>query len=148
MKFPVSHTLLVTASASLASMARADTSGAVPGAATAATGQMASLLLSMLAIIALIAGAAWLLKRLAPRHYSSNNTLRIVAGAAVGQRERVVVVEIGTSWLVLGVAPGQVTALHHLPRPEPDTLPAEPPADKAHPFALWLQQLKKTHESK
>ncbi|MDI1244807.1 MAG: flagellar biosynthetic protein FliO, partial [Rhodoferax sp.] len=28
------------------------------------------------------------------------------------QRERVVVVEVGNSWLVLGVAAGQVNALH------------------------------------
>ena len=33
----------------------------------------------------------------------------------VGQRERVVVVEIGNTWLVLGIAAGQVRALHTMP---------------------------------
>ena len=103
---------------------------------------------ALLAIIALIVSAAWLVKRLAPRHYVTNNKLRIVAGAAVGQRERVVVVEIGMSWLVLGVAPGHVTALHHLPRPEPGAEPAALPVETARPFAQWLLLLKKSYEKK
>jgi flagellar protein FliO/FliZ len=39
-----------------------------------------------------------------------------VATQALGQRERVVLVEIGDDWLLLGVAPGQVSALHTGPR--------------------------------
>ena len=42
----------------------------------------------------------------------------------VGQRERVVVVEVGGSWLVLGVAPGQVRALHTLPAQTPLETPS------------------------
>jgi flagellar protein FliO/FliZ len=33
----------------------------------------------------------------------------------VGQRERVVVVEVGATWLVLGVTSNQVNTLHSLP---------------------------------
>jgi flagellar protein FliO/FliZ len=44
----------------------------------------------------------------------------------VGQRERVVVVEIGDDWLVLGVAAGQVRALHTLPAQTLDETLAEP----------------------
>ena len=44
-------------------------------------------------------------------------SLRVVAGAAVGTRERVVIVEVGSTWLVLGVAAGQVSRLHEMPRP-------------------------------
>jgi len=44
----------------------------------------------------------------------------------VGQRERVVVVEIGESWLVLGVAAGQVRALHTMPAGKLPNAPAAP----------------------
>jgi len=42
----------------------------------------------------------------------------VVAGVAVGPRERVVILELGSSWLVLGVATGQVTTLAEIPRQE------------------------------
>ncbi len=64
--------------------------------------------------------------------------LRVIAGAAVGQRERVVVVEVGSTWLVLGVAPGSVTALHQMPHIALDA-PAAPNA-VTPPFAQWLKQ--------
>jgi len=44
----------------------------------------------------------------------------------LGQRERVVIVEVAGTWLVLGVAPGQVSKLHELPAPAADAAPASP----------------------
>ena len=43
---------------------------------------------------------------------------RTVGGIAVGSRERVVLLEIGEHWLVVGVAPGSVTGIATLPRGE------------------------------
>ena len=137
MKLIVTGKILLPGCGCLASLAHAQT----PAAATSAVGgQMMSLVISTAAVIALIAGAAWLLKRMAPRHYSSTGTLRVVAGAAVGPRERVVVVEIGMTWLVLGVAPGNVNVLHQLPRAE---APAAAVAATHTPaaFAQWLARV-------
>ena len=44
--------------------------------------------------------------------------MRVVGGVSVGTRERVVVLEVADTWLVVGVAPGQVQTLHTLPRQE------------------------------
>ena len=41
--------------------------------------------------------------------------MRVVGGASVGTRERVVVVEVEDARLVLGVCPGRVQTLHVLP---------------------------------
>ena len=58
--------------------------------------------------------AAWLLKRFARGSWSlPAGAIKVIGGVAVGQRERVVVVEVGGTWLVVGVAPGQVRALAH-----------------------------------
>ena len=43
--------------------------------------------------------------------------LRIVGGAMVGPKERVVLVEVGDTWLLLGVAASSVNLLHTLPKP-------------------------------
>ncbi len=39
----------------------------------------------------------------------------MIGGASLGNKERVSVVEIGDTWLVLGAAPGNVRLLHTMP---------------------------------
>src|SRR5687767_11099177 len=115
--------------------------GAAESAATApgvATGQALNLLMGMVIVLAVIALAAWLVKRFAPRGYGASGALRVVAGAAVGPRERVVIVEIGSTWLVIGVAPGSVSRLHEMPRATTET--AALAAADPSPFAAWLKQ--------
>ena len=76
-------------------------------------------------VIGLIFLFAWVARRLGLQQSGSGRLLKVVSSAMVGQRERVVVVEIGDTWLVLGVAAGQVHALHTLPAgklPEPQAM--------------------------
>ncbi|ENO97422.1 flagellar biosynthesis protein FliO, partial [Thauera phenylacetica B4P] len=74
--------------------------------------------------------------------------VKVLGAAAVGPRERVVLVEIGEDVLVLGVAPGSVTRLHEMKRAElalPADLPGQPPpAGKS--FATWLHQAAQRRE--
>lgn len=118
---------------------------AVPQAAWAqAAAEVGSGLLQLLLalgfIVALIFGSLWLLKRLAAPRGSAAQALRIVAGQAVGTRERVVIVEIGDTALVLGVAPGHITTLHTMPTA---ALPQPPEGEKppAQQFAARLRQM-------
>ncbi|HEX4884545.1 MAG TPA: flagellar biosynthetic protein FliO [Casimicrobiaceae bacterium] len=80
------------------------------------SGSLLQTTLGLVLVLALIAGAAWLAKRFAPGVARGALPLPVVASQAVGQRERVVVVEVGDQWLVLGVAPGHVSALASIPR--------------------------------
>jgi|GEM_PF-2963163 len=79
-------------------------------------------------VIGLILCSGWLVRKLNPS-VTRGSLLRVVTAASVGQRERVVVVEINNNWLVLGVAPGQVNLLQTMPKaaelPE-ETLRAAP----------------------
>lgn len=63
-------------------------------------------------VLALLFGLAWLAKRFGLQRPLGGGNVRIVGSTAVGQRERVVVVEVAGDWIVLGVAPGQVRSLH------------------------------------
>jgi len=77
--------------------------------------------LGLAVVIGLIFLLAWGARRLGLQPSGQGRLLKVVSSAMVGQRERVVVVEIGDTWLVLGVAAGQVRALHTLPAgPSPD----------------------------
>ncbi len=83
-------------------------------------------------VLALMFGALLLIKKLSLPRGPAASSLKVVGAAAVGPRERVVLVEVGDKLLVLGVAPGQVEGLHTFdaatfPRPEPgDMTPAGP----------------------
>ena len=88
-------------------------------------------------VLGLIVAAGWFMKRfqLGP---SAAGLVKVVAGAAVGQRERVVIVEIGDTWMVLGVSPGSVNALTTMPRGEVASQKFPPPGTPDG-FAGWLK---------
>ncbi|RNM07647.1 flagellar biosynthetic protein FliO [Dickeya undicola] len=67
-------------------------------------------------VLLLILLAAWLLRKLgiAPQAKSSN-IMKVVSSCTVGQRERIVIVEVDDTWLVLGITAQQITHLHTLP---------------------------------
>jgi flagellar protein FliO/FliZ len=69
----------------------------------------------LLLVLAVIVGGAWLFKRYTHLPLGGKGMVRVVGGASVGARERVVVVEVEETRIVLGVAPGQVNKLHVLP---------------------------------
>ena len=82
----------------------------------AAFGKTALVLAVMVGLIVL---CGWLLKRFGPGQVGgAGQTLNVVASRAVGAKERVVVVELEDTWLVLGVGGGQVTKLHERPAPQ------------------------------
>lgn len=101
-----------------------------------------SMLFGLAVVLALLFTSLWLLKRLSAPRGQAAGLMRIVAGTAVGTRERVVVLEVGSTWLVLGVAPGRITALAEMPR---EDLPAEPESGGAKDFAGRLKQIVDRH---
>lgn len=109
--------LLFSAPAVLAAQA---TDSATPDLGSSAL----QMFFGLLVVLGLLLGTLWLLKRLGQPRGPVAGLLRVVAGVPVGARERVVILELGNSWLVLGVAPGQVTTLAEIPRQEMPAAPA------------------------
>ena len=68
----------------------------------------------LLLILALIIGGAWLFRRFGQLPMAGKGMVSILGGASVGPRERVVVVKVEDTRLLVGVAPGQVRTLHVL----------------------------------
>lgn len=75
---------------------------------------MLQLSAGLLLVLALIGLIAWLFKKIGIHPGGKPGVLKIVTSTSIGQRERVVLTEIGDTWLVLGVAPGHVTLLHRM----------------------------------
>jgi flagellar protein FliO/FliZ len=87
-----------------------------PPANAVSSGSIVQVIVSLLFVLGAIVLVAWILKRINLPQNAAGSALKVISGVAVGQRERIVLVEVNDTWLVVGVAPGQVTALHTMPK--------------------------------
>jgi flagellar protein FliO/FliZ len=96
--------------------------------------------LALVFVIGLMLGLAWLTKRFAPNKFGGGNSnVKLVGSLSVGTRERILVVEVGDQWIVVGASPGRMNALTTMPRQES----SEPLPTAALPtanFADWFKQ--------
>jgi len=86
-------------------------------AAPDTAGSVMTVLLSLGLILAGFVALAWFARRYLPG-MGSQGAVKVVGTTAVGARERVVVVEVDDTWLLLGVGGGNVRLLHTLPKPQ------------------------------
>jgi len=98
---------------------------------------LVQVLFALLLVLAAIGFFAWILRRLSPG-YSATGGVKVVGGVMIGPRERLVVVEVGDTWLLLGVASGSVSLVHSMGRPQqPAASAAQTPAQ----FSRLLSQV-------
>ena len=92
-------------------------------------------------ILLLILFIGWVTKRtgLAPQA-KNNKLLKITSSCQVGRSEKVVIVEVDNTWLVLGVTAHSITPLHTLSAPPVDT-PAASAAELPADFRQLMQKM-------
>lgn len=92
------------------------------------------LLFALAIVLVVIYGAATLFRRFSGTMGSVSSCMKVVSALMVGQRERVIIVELEDEWLVLGVTAHSINLLCRMPRKEstPTALPTDP-------FARWLK---------
>jgi flagellar protein FliO/FliZ len=114
------------------------TAFAAESAVPSTVGAMFQVFLALGLVVLAILGAGWLLRRFGPAQMAQGGALRVLGGVMVGPRERLVLVEVGDTWLIVGVAQGHVSAVHSLPRPANAEAMGQAAAD--HPaFGAWLK---------
>jgi len=115
---------------------------AAPYSNASAGGGLMQTTLALFFVIALLLGGAWVLKRFGPRGFGGgSNTVKLVGALSVGARERILVVEVGEQWIVVGASPGSMNALATMPRQEtPDTAVGGQPMAAPANFADWFKQ--------
>lgn len=99
-------------------------------------------LLALAAVLVAVLAIAWVARRISPTN-PTGSSLKLQGGLSVGTRERVMLVEIKDTWLVLGVAPGRVNLLHTLPRPEDSPATVNSTPSNNGNFATWLSNAMK-----
>ena len=115
----------------------AQASFAVPETPGVPLSAILQMLLSLGAIIGLLFLGAYLLRRLnGGKAFGNTGPLRIVGGLMLSPRERIVLLEVDETWIVVGIVPGQIKTLHTLPKGE---LPIGKEGEKR--FGHWLRQM-------
>lgn len=86
-------------------------------APTVSAGGLVSVTFALLAVLAAIFLLAWLARRMRTLGNRVAGALEILASMPLGAKERAVLVKVGDTHILLGVAPGQVNTLHVLAQP-------------------------------
>ncbi len=121
----------------LASFARAADVPATALPSSSTFGTLLQVVFGLAVVLGAIALTAWLARRYMPAVRGAGGLVKVVGGVMVGPKERVVVVEVGETWLVLGVTAQQVNALHTLPRPA-NAATGSATSGPGGDFSTWL----------
>jgi flagellar biosynthetic protein FliO len=115
--------------------------------AGSSTGSLLQTLFALILVLAVLGALAWFLKRYGPKVGGGNANVRVVGSLNLGGRERIVVVEVGNEWIVVGASPGRINALATMPRQDAQhgdhggtNAALAPHSPAAHSFADWLKQ--------
>ncbi|THB71911.1 MAG: flagellar biosynthetic protein FliO [Gammaproteobacteria bacterium] len=106
---------------------------------------LVQMIIALIFILIAIVALGWFSKRVVGTGKNSGGRIKVISGASVGSRERVVLIQVGKEQMLVGVAPGNVNMLHHFDEPIIENVEADP---KLAPFAQKLHQLMKNQQAK
>jgi flagellar protein FliO/FliZ len=95
--------------------------------------------LALLLIIGLLMATAWLARKVSGGKGFGQGGMKVIGGVALGPREKLVLVEVGDTWLVIGLVPGQIRTLHQLPKGSDFDLSQAAQGNADAPFKQWLK---------
>ncbi len=95
---------------------------------------------SLVLVIGLILGLAWLLKRMQVPAIGQQKGMRIVSQLTVGPKERIAVIQVGEEQFLIGITPQSIQTLAKLEQP----LDEQELSNRS--FASQFSQLMKKHD--
>ena len=85
---------------------------------------LVSLGLGLLAVIAIIFGCAWIVRRMSGMTGGNTRAMKVVSVMPMGTRERIALIDVGGKQILVGVTPQAIRTLHVFD--EPVVAPGEP----------------------
>jgi flagellar protein FliO/FliZ len=89
-------------------------------AAVAAPDTLATMLtlgVGVLAVVAIIFGCAWIVRRMSGMTGANNRAMKVVSVMPMGTRERIALIDVGGKQILIGVTPQAIRTLHVFDEP-------------------------------
>lgn len=119
----------------IAALASAPTFAEAPALATGGSAGVMTLMLNLALVLGIIGVCAFLYSRGRSRLGVAGSELAIVASRQVGNRERLVVLQVGEEQVLIGITANSVSHLHTLSKPiESSDVVATPFAERLRQF--------------
>ena len=80
-------------------------------------GRQLTLGVGLLAVIAIIFGCAWIVRRMSGMTGGNTRAIKVVSVMPIGTRERIALVEVGGKQILIGVTPSAIRTLHVFDEP-------------------------------
>ncbi|HEX4857036.1 MAG TPA: flagellar biosynthetic protein FliO [Limnobacter sp.] len=104
------------------------------------TGHLLQTTLGLLFVLVLLFALMWLLKRMGiTNNHRRGGFYKVLATSALGPREKIILVEIGDTWLVLGLTSNSINTLHSMPA---GSIELDQASNPAASFAKMLERVK------
>jgi flagellar protein FliO/FliZ len=100
--------------------------GPVSGGPATGVAGLGQVTLALCIVLGAIFVCAWFVRRMRNISGARAGALSVVADLRLGPKERAVLLQVGTTQLLVGVAPGQISALYVLAEPLAPQAPAAP----------------------
>jgi len=100
-------------------------------------GNIGQLAMGLLAVVAFVFILGWFLKNVMRSGAVTSGAMKIIAGVSMGARERVVLMQVGETQILIGVTPGRIEKIHVLDKP----IDVEPASNPASSFASKLSEV-------
>jgi len=107
------------------------------------------IMLSLILVLLIIFLAAWLLRRYGRFPGVADGNLKVIGALSVGQRERILLLQVGKEQIVVGVTSSKITTLHQLEEPVQvkDNVPVSSQFSQRLQEALKSKDAKQTHRA-
>ncbi len=112
-------TLLATLFGSLfyTSVSLAEATASIGESVTRPSEYFGQIMLSLVLVLLIIFLAAWVLRRYSRFPGVADGNLKVIGALSVGQRERILLLQVGQEQIVVGVTSNKITTLHQLEEP-------------------------------
>jgi flagellar protein FliO/FliZ len=96
--------------------------------------------LALVVVLAAVFAFAWIVRRMRGLGNRVGNAIDVLADVPLGQKERAVLLKVGPTQILIGVAPGRVNTLHVLAEPLELSRPVGTATDSAPSFRSILMR--------
>ena len=107
---------------------------------TTGVGGLGEVTLALVIVLIAVFVFAWVVRRMRGMGSRVGNAISVLAEVPIGQKERAVLLKVGQTQILLGVAPGRVNTLHVLSEPIELNKPNPGSPDSRAPFRDLLMR--------